>query len=185
MSDTVSPWTTLSTRLVYENPWIRVREDRVLNPAGGEGIYGLVRFRNRAVGIIPVDEAGHTWLVGQYRYALDHYSWEIPMGGQPLDQDPLEGARRELREETGLRAGRFDSLLEVDLSNSVTDERGCVYLARDLVEGPPEFEDTEAIRIRRLPLEEALAMALDGRIRDLLSVTGLMALGLRREEFGL
>ncbi|WP_207062576.1 NUDIX hydrolase [Motiliproteus sp. SC1-56] len=184
MSDQ-NPWTTLATRWVYDNPWIAVREDRVLNPGGGEGVYGVVRFKNRAVGVIPVDDAGHTWLVGQYRYALGHYSWEIPMGGHPVEEPEEDGALRELREETGLRAGRLDTLLEVDLSNSVTDERGVVYLARELTPGPTDFDETEAIELRRLPFDEALAMALDGRIRDTLSVAGLCALGLRRQTFGL
>jgi 8-oxo-dGTP pyrophosphatase MutT (NUDIX family) len=179
-----SPWTRLSRRQVYGNPWIELHEDQVVNPGGGDGIYGVVSFRNRAVGIIPVDAQGHTWLVGQYRYPLERYSWEIPMGGHPVALPPLEGAQRELEEETGLRARRFDELLQVDVSNSVTDESGVVYLARDLYAGVMQPEETERLRLRRLPFDEALAMALDGRIRDLLSVAGLTALGLRRREFG-
>ncbi len=180
-----SPWTTLASRMIYENPWLRIREDRVINPGGGEGIYGLVKFRNRAVGIIPVDEQGRTWLVGQYRYATGGYSWEIPMGGHPVAEDPQEGARRELAEETGLRAGKFTEILRVDISNSVTDEQGVVYLARQLTAGETCFDETEDLAIRCLPLDEAIAMAMDGRIRDGLSVTGLLKLAMMRAELAL
>ncbi len=177
-----NPWTTLSTRLIYENPWLRIREDRVINPNGGEGIYGLVKFRHRAIGIIPVDPQGYTWLVGQYRYALDAYSWEIPMGGHPIDQDPMDGARRELAEETGIQAEQIREILRVDLSNSVTDEEGIVYLAEQLSLGQPCFDDTEDLAIKRLPVEDAIQWALDGRIRDGLSVCGLLRLALLRQQ---
>ena len=176
MSDRSNPWQTLGTRIVYENPWIRVDEDQVIHPSGRPGIYGCIRFLNHAVGIIPLDTEDHTWLVGQYRYALDQWSWEIPMGGSPLAQDPLEGARRELKEETGLTAARWTPLLEAHLSNSVTDELGYVFLAEDLTPGEPEFGDTERIEIRRLPFREALEMVLTGRITDVLSVAGILRL---------
>lgn len=185
MPDTPSPWTTLASRLVYENPWIRVREDQVLTPTGSEGIYGVVKFRNRAVAIIPIDDKGYTWLVGQYRYPLQRYSWEVPMGGHPVADDPLQGAQRELAEETGLRAERFTELLRPDVSNSITDEVASVYVAQELTQGETDFDPTEQLAIRRLPFDEALAMAQDGRITDLLSVTALLALALRRNEFAL
>ncbi|MEH6627336.1 MAG: NUDIX hydrolase [Motiliproteus sp.] len=180
--ENINPWTTLNSRLIYENPWLQLQEDQVINPNGGEGIYGVVKFRNRAVAIIPVDDEGYTWLVGQYRYALQAYSWEIPMGGHPLDQDPVVGASRELAEETGLRAGRFQEILRVDISNSVTDEEGVVYLAENLTLGDTAFDDTEDLQIKRLPLAEAINWALDGRIRDGLSVTGLLKLALLRSQ---
>ncbi len=180
--ENANPWTTLSSRLVYENPWLQLQEDQVINPNGGEGIYGLVKFRNRAVGIIPVDDQGYTWLVGQYRYALQAYSWEIPMGGHPLDQDPTVGARRELAEETGLQAKKFQEIARVDISNSVTDEEGVIYLAEDLTPGNTNFDETEDLQIKRLPLSEAITWALDGRIRDCLSVTGLLKLALLRSQ---
>jgi 8-oxo-dGTP pyrophosphatase MutT (NUDIX family) len=176
MSDRSNPWQTLGTRMVYENPWMRVEEDQVIHPSGQPGIYGCIRFLNHAVGIIPLDADDHTWLVGQYRYALREWSWEIPMGGSPLDQAPLEGARRELKEETGLSAARWTPLLEAHLSNSVTDERGFVFLAEDLTTGEPEFGETERIEIRRLPFHEALEMVLTGRITDVLSVAGILRL---------
>jgi len=176
MTDRSNPWQKLGTRVVYENPWIRVDEDQVIHPSGRPGIYGRISFLNHAVGVIPLDEADHTWLVGQYRYALDRWSWEIPMGGSPLAQDPLEGARRELREETGLTAARWTLLLEAHLSNSVTDELGLVYVAEELTPGEPEFGDTERIEILRLPFAAALAMVLAGEITDVLSVAGILRL---------
>src|SRR5262249_61714848 len=122
-----NPWTTLESRPVYENPWIAVREDRVLRPDGTPGIYGVVHFKNRAVGVLPVDEQGRVWLVGQYRYPTDRYSWEIPEGGGHGDETIEETARRELREETGLAAGRLELIATSHMSNSVSDEVGYVF----------------------------------------------------------
>ena len=169
-----NPWQKLSSRQAYDNAWIRVDEDQIINPAGNPGIYGKIHFKSRACGIIPIDTNGDTWLVGQYRYVLDSYSWEIPMGGVPLDEDSLAGARRELKEETGQTASNWEQILNVHISNSVSDEVGVVYVATGLTEGEPEFEDTEDIAIRRLPFSEALQMVLDGEITDLLSVAGLL-----------
>src|SRR5690606_25745007 len=131
---TDSPWNTLNITSVYENPWIRLEHHEVLNPAGKEGIYGKVHFKNRAMAIIPVDEHGNTWLVGQYRYTLDEYTWEVPMGGGPMGQDLLDSAKRELKEETGLSAGKWTEIMKIHTSNSVTDELGIVYLAEDLTQ---------------------------------------------------
>ena len=170
------PWTQTSTRRVYENPWIDVRQDEVITPAGTKGIYGVVHFKNMAVGIIPVDEHGNTFLVGQYRYTLTGYSWEIPMGGCPVGTSLVETARRELREETGLVAGDYEQILRVHLSNSVSDEEGFVFVARDLSRGSMALEDTEDIQVKELALDEAIGMAQDGRITDALSVAGLLRL---------
>lgn len=167
-------WKTLSEKLVYDNPWIRVSHREVLNPAGNPGIYGLVHFKNRAVGVLPLDEQGNTWLVGQYRYPLGEYSWEIPEGGGPLGTPPLEAAQRELREETGLLAGEWTELLRMHLSNSVTDEAGIVYLARGLQQGPSEPEETEELQIRKLPFTEAFDMVMQGKITDSLSVGAIL-----------
>lgn len=172
----ISPWQTLTSKEIYQNPWLRLREDQVINPNGGRGIYGVVEFQNRAVGIIPVDEQGYTWLVGQYRYATQHYSWEIPMGGHPINADPLQGARKELKEETGFSAAQFTELLQVHISNSVTNEEGIVYLATGLTPGNTDFDETEQITLKRLPLSEAIGWAKDGTIKDCLSVTGLLRL---------
>lgn len=190
MSDTkattsANPWTTLASRWVYENPWIRVREDQVLTPTGTTGIYGLVKFRNQAVAIVPIDEQGFTWLIGQHRYPLDQYSWEVPMGGHPVGRPALEGAHKELREETGLSAATMTELMQVHLSNSVTDEVGVAFVAQQLSQGATDFDPTEQLAIKRLPFDEALAMTLDGRITDLFSVAVLQRLALQRNNFGL
>lgn len=168
------PWTRLDSQLVYENPWIRVSHEQVLTPAGSPGIYGVVGFKGSAVGIVPVDAEGFTWLVGQYRYTLDRYCWEIPMGGAPAGEDWLDTARRELEEETGLRAAHWRELMRVDISKSVTDERGVIYMATGLSPGKMAPEPTEDITARRLPFAEALAMALSGEITDVMSIAGLM-----------
>ena len=167
-----NPWRTLGSRCVYENPWISVREDSVVRPDGEPGIYGVVHYKNKAVGVLPVEE-DHVYLVGQYRYPLEFYSWEIPEGGCPEDEEPLLAAQRELREETGLEAGSWRRLGEAYLSNSVADEFAVWFLATDLVPGEQQPEGTEVIGVRRVPLREALAMATDGRITDALSVLAL------------
>ena len=168
-----NPWRVLGSRVVYENPWISVREDEVIRPDGHPGIYGVVHYKNSAVGVLPVED-GHVYLVGQYRYPLDQYSWEIPEGGCPEDEEPLEAARRELREETGFEARNWEKLGEADLSNSVADERAVWFLATGLVPGEQRPDGTEVIGVRRVPLDEALRMALDGRMRDALSQLALL-----------
>lgn len=178
-----NPWQCLSSKEVYDNPWINVVEDQVVNPAGGKGIYGKVHFKNRAIAIIPVDQEGYTYLVGQYRYMLNEYCWELPMGGGPEDEEPLDCAKRELQEETGLSAQCWQQLLHLHISNSVTDEEGYVFLAEQLEQGEQALEDTEDISVKRLPLSEALAMCLDGRITDALTATSLFRLALMRPQW--
>ena len=167
-------WRRLASKTIYENDWMEVREDHVINPGGGENHYGHVHFKNRAVAIVALDESGNTWLVGQQRYTLDAYSWELPMGGAPLDEDPLTAAQRELKEETGLTAHDWQEIMRLHPSNSITDEIGFVYVATGLTEGEPDFEETEDLEIRRLPLDEAVKMALDGDITDAISVAALL-----------
>jgi len=179
MPETKNPWKTLNVTEVYDNPWIHVDEHDVINPSGNPGIYGKVHFKNLACGIIPLDD-GETWIVGQYRYTLDRYSWEIPMGGVPVGTDPLAGAQRELKEETGLTAERWQPILNVHLSNSITDEAGIVYVAEDLTHGEPEFDDTEQIEIKRLPFDDVVRMVNDGEITDALSVAGILKLAAMR-----
>jgi 8-oxo-dGTP pyrophosphatase MutT (NUDIX family) len=170
-----NPWTTLTTREVYTNKWIHVTEHDVLNPAGGKGIYGKVHFKNKAIGIIPVDNDGNTWLVGQYRYTLNAYSWEIPEGGGAMDTEPLDAAKRELKEETGLTANKWTLLMRIHTSNSVTDEEGFVFLAEDLTQGEDDREETEAdLVVKKLSLQEAVSMVMDGKITDSISVAGLL-----------
>lgn len=175
---TCNPWQTNATRDVYANPWIRVEHHDVLTPGGSEGVYGVVRFQNHAVGVVPIDSDGCTWLVGQYRYPHSRYSWEIPEGGVPLGQDPAAGAIRELQEETGLTAGRIMTIGLVDLSNSVSDESGTLFVAWDLSPGQAAPDDTEQLQLRRLSLRAALDMALSGAITDSLSLIALLRLPL-------
>ncbi len=169
-----NPWQTLSSEPRYANPWIAVREDQVLNPRGGRGIYGVVSMKNKALGIVPVDAEGNTWLVGQYRYPLNEYSWEIPMGGGPVELDVLESARRELREETGLLAARWTRIARLHTSNSVTDEEGFVFLAQELTQTAWEPEETEDLRLWKLPLTQAVDMVMRDEITDAISVVGLL-----------
>lgn len=169
------PWTITSERLAYENPWMRVREFDVLRPDGAPGLYGVMEPRQIAIGVLPVFDNGDTMLVGQYRFALDAYSWELPEGGGAPDTDPLISAQRELKEETGLSAAEWRLLIEADLSNSLTAERAVCFLATGLEVGDPAREGAEADMVsRRLPLRETLAMAMSGEIRD--SLTQLMLL---------
>ena len=174
-NDEKSPWITLSGEEKYDNRWIRVTEYQVINPAGGRGIYGKVHFKNKAIGIVPVDHEGNTWLVGQHRYTLDQFQWEIPEGGAPLEEQPLEAAQRELREETGLTAKRWQLLTRIHPSNSVTDEEGFIFLAEDLSPGENQLEETEFdLKVRKLPLTEAVAMVKRGEITDSMSMVGLL-----------
>ncbi len=169
-----NPWKVLSSKEVYDNKWIRVTEYDVINPSGGKGIYGKVHFKNRAIGVVVLDEDLNTYLVGQYRFALGQYTWEIPEGGGQLDEDPLEAAKRELQEEAGITADKWEKVLDFHLSNSVSDEYGHVYLARELHFGKAEPEETEELAVRKLPFEEAYQMVLRGEITDSLSVAGIL-----------
>ena len=170
----INPWRVVSQRVVYDNPWIEVTHHDVIRPDGEPGIYGIVHYRNRAVGVLPIDEHGQTWLVGQYRFALGRYSWELPEGGCPEGESTLDAAKRELLEETGLEAGVWQLLGRADLSNSISDEVATIYLATELVERQSQPEGTEVLAIRRLPFDEALAMVLDGRITDAISVMAIL-----------
>jgi 8-oxo-dGTP pyrophosphatase MutT (NUDIX family) len=176
-----NPYRVLASRVAYDNPWIRVTHHTIQTPRGSNGIYGVVHFKNRAVGVVPY-EAGSIWLVGQYRFPLSFYSWEIPEGGAPEGEDPEACALRELAEETGLRARRIRPLFDMHLSNSISDERAHLYLATELEPGPSAPEDTEELTVRRVPLDEAYGMVLRGEITDSLSVAAIFRLMLMRHE---
>ena len=173
-----NPWLTISSKRIYDNPWIFVREDRVVRPDGQSGIYGVVHYKNIAVGVLAIED-DHIYLVGQYRYPLKRYSWEIPEGGCPEGEEPLLAAQRELREETGLEAARWQMLGEAHLSNSVADEYAVWFVATGLVPGEVRPEGTEKLSGRRVLLSEALTMALDGEITDALSRLALMSYALK------
>ncbi len=175
-----SPWRRHSRRIAYENAWIRVFHDEVTRPDGEPGVYGVVHFHGRAVGVVALDPAGRILLVGQYRYTLDRYSWELPEGGVPEPEDLLEGARRELAEETGYSARRWRELVRLHLSNSVTDESGALYVAEDLEQGEARPEGTEQLSLRWVGLEEALALIDDGTITDAMTQIGILRHALER-----
>ena len=171
-------WKKISGKTVFDNPWITVEDQKVITPGGNEGIYGKVSFKNIAVGVVPLDEEGNTWLVGQHRYTLDEYSWEIPEGGCPKDEEILDAAKRELKEETGLVAEEWELLMRLHTSNSVTDEVAYIFTARNLRQEEPEPEETEVLQIKKLPLSEALEMVKKGEITDSMSVAGILRLAL-------
>jgi 8-oxo-dGTP pyrophosphatase MutT (NUDIX family) len=178
----VGPWLRHTRTSAYANPWIEVFHDEVARPDGSPGIYGVVHFRNVAVGVVAVDGAGRILLVGQHRYALDAYSWEIPEGGAALGEPTIDGARRELAEETGYEAAEWRELVSFSLSNSVTDERGVVFLATGLRAGMATPDSTEELEIRWATLEEILADIDAGEIHDILTIVGVTryALEVRR-----
>jgi 8-oxo-dGTP pyrophosphatase MutT (NUDIX family) len=182
MSISDNPWQITGEQKIYDNPWISLTEYAVINPSGGNGIYGKVHFKNRAIGIVPLDENGFIWLVGQYRFVLNAFSWEIPEGGGILETDPLDAAKRELKEETGLVADTWEKILEIHLSNSVSDEFGIIYLATGLRQEEAEPEDTEKLHIQKVSLEEAYRMVLNHQITDSLSVAGIQHMWIRQLE---
>jgi len=169
-----NPWKTLESDLKYDNNWISVTEHQVINPSGGEGIYGEVHFKNLAIGILPLDEDYNTWLVGQYRFPLKAYSWEIPEGGGPLGEDPLESARRELLEETGMSASNWKEIQRMHLSNSVSDELSIIYVATGLIQGIAMPEETEELLVKKVPFDEAFEMVMKNEITDSMSVAAIL-----------
>lgn len=168
-----NPWRTTGTREIYANPWIRVREDAVVRADGSDGVYGVVELRSLALGVVVRFDDGSTVLVGQHRYTMDAWSWEIPEGGGALLGSPRDEAARELEEETGLRAATWTELGAVEPSNSITDQRGLLWLAEDLTQLQPAPDPTEALALWRLPLSAAITMALEGELTDALTVVGL------------
>jgi 8-oxo-dGTP pyrophosphatase MutT (NUDIX family) len=173
MESQQNPWKVLGSAVKYDNNWIKVTEYDVINPSGGKGIYGKVHFKNIALGIVAMDEDMNIYLVGQYRFTIDEYSWEIPEGGGLLDLDPLDSAKRELLEETGLKAKDWSLLMNMHLSNCVSDEYSYTYLARGLEQHTAMPEETEQLVTKKVSLEEALQMIERGEITDSMSVAAL------------
>lgn len=177
------PWTCLTRDLVYENPWIQVHHETVITPGGTSGIYGVVHFKGRAVGVVAIDDEHHTYLVGQTRYTLNGYSWEIPEGGAHEGETVEACAARELEEEVGLRAGCLTSLGTLHLSNSVTDEAAYYFLATQLTVGLQKLDVTEDIKVRRVPFMSAVQMAMSGEITDAISVAAIFRVALEHPEY--
>ena len=169
-----NPWTIIDSTSVYDNPWVQVTEFNVRNPNNGIGIYGKVHYKNIAIGILVLDENYNTWIVGQYRFPIDKYSWEIPEGGGDLMINPLESAKRELKEETGIIANNWTTLLEMDLSNSVSDEGSISFIARDLTFGESEPEETEQLQIKKIAFDDVYKMVMNGEIRDSITVATIL-----------
>jgi 8-oxo-dGTP pyrophosphatase MutT (NUDIX family) len=174
MDEKHNPWKVVEQKEIYDNRWINVTEFNVVNPSGGNGIYGKVHFKNRAIGILPLDEELNTYLVGQYRFVLNQYSWEIPEGGGPIGMDVLKSAERELKEETGLVATEWTQLINLHLSNSVSDEYGTVFLARGLKQEEATPEETEQLVVKKVPFAEAYKMVEDGIITDSIAVAAIL-----------
>ncbi|HYP02824.1 MAG TPA: NUDIX hydrolase [Pyrinomonadaceae bacterium] len=179
--ETKNPWTVISTKKIYDNKWISLREDAVVQPDGEQGIYGVVHFKNIAIGVLAVEDES-VYLVGQYRYPLERYSWEIPEGGCAEDEEPLTAAQRELEEETGLRARNWRKLGEAYLSNSVSDELAVWFVATGLEQGEHRPEGTEQLEVRRVPFADAFRMVLNGEISDAISQLAIMQYRLSEEN---
>lgn len=174
MSENHNPWKIIDKQEIYTNNWIALTHYNVLNPSGGEGVYGKVHFKNNAIGIFPLDENLDTYLVGQYRFPIESYSWEMPEGGGPLHEDPLESAKRELLEETGLKATEWSNILEMHLSNSVSDEKSIIYLCRNLSQHQAMPEETEELVVKKIPFDEVYKMVKDGKITDSITVAAVL-----------
>lgn len=174
MNEEKNPWQILDSEVKYENNWIRVVHQKVINPSGGEGIYGTVNFKNIAVGVVPIDQDGNIWLVGQYRFPLNEYSWEIPEGGCPIGEEVLDTAKRELKEETGLIAQEWKLISKLHTSNSVCNEVAYIYLAESITQSESQPEETEQLQVKKVSLKEALMMVMEDKITDSMSVAGIL-----------
>ncbi len=179
---TNNPWKTLHTEVKYDNPWITVTKSDVITPGGSPGEYGIVHFKNLAIGVVPIDNEGNTWLIGQYRLPLERYTWEIVEGGGPLGVDPLESAKRELREEAGLEAAEWTLIQEMNLSNSATDERALLYVATQLTEHEPEPDENEELAMVKVPFEEVYQRVKSGELKDSLTVAAVLKIKLMQLE---
>lgn len=179
-----NPWKSLSQTQLYNNNWISLTEHQVINPNGGNGIYGVVHFKNLAIGVVALEEDGQIWLVGQYRFPINQYSWEIPEGGGKLDEDPLKSAKRELLEETGFTAKKWKEIQRMHLSNSVSDEYCILYLATELIPGIAEPEETEKLEVKKVKFSEAYEMVSRGEITDSMSVAAILKIKIMLDSVG-
>lgn len=177
-----NPWKILGTEEKLDTPWVRVKLHRVINPSGSEGIYGVTEFKNLAIGILPIDEEGNTYIIGQYRFPIQAYSWEIPEGGGAVDVDPLDSAKRELKEETGIVAGNWQLIQTLQLSNSATNEIAYIYLARDLEYGESHPEEDEQLVLKKIPFEELYERVRSAEISDSLTVAAVLRYRLMQLE---
>lgn len=177
----IGGWVQTSQQIPYDNPWIQIRHEEVIRPNGSEGIYGVVHFKSHAIGVIAIDDNDHTWLVKQSRYPNNETTIEIPEGGGPLDEHPLEAAKRELKEETGFTAEDWQPLMELRTSNSVTDEKAYIFLATGLTAGEQELEETEDIELIKVSVDTAIEMVMKGDIIDAMSVAALLKLAVMRQ----
>ncbi|GAA3988348.1 NUDIX domain-containing protein [Mucilaginibacter dorajii] len=177
-----NPWKITSEKAIYDNPWINVTEYQIINPSGNPGIYGKVHFKNLAIGVLPLDDELNTYLVGQYRFTLNQYSWEIPEGGGQIGVSPLDSAKRELLEETGLKASQWTEIQQLHLSNSVSDEWGVIYVARGLTQHEAEPEDTEQLIVKKAPFAQVYQMVCDGQITDSMTVAAVLKVKLLLAE---
>lgn len=180
--DEDNPWQTLGERTVYDNPWMHVREDTVIDPAGNDTIYGVVSAKRLAIGILPLDEDNNTWLIGQWRYPLKRYSWEIVEGGGDPNLDPKESGARELKEEAGIVAKTWIPITTIHTSNCIADETAYLYAAKDLEIGEPEPDDNEKLQLAKVPFMEAYQMVMDGRITDSMSVVTILRAKIMMDE---
>ncbi|MDX2002155.1 MAG: NUDIX hydrolase [Chitinophagales bacterium] len=174
LKDEESPWTKLGVRTIYDNPWIHVEEHEVLDPKGNPSIYGVVHTKNLAIGILPLDEDYNTYLVGQFRFPLDRYSWEIVEGGGKPGISPIESGKRELKEETGLEAKEWIEIMTIHTSNCIADETAILFVAKGLTQGAAEPDDNEKLQVAKLPFSEVYQMVLEGRITDSMSVCTIL-----------
>lgn len=174
MTNQPSPWKTLNIKSIYNNPWIEVEEHDVINPSGNLSIYGIVKFKNYAIGMLPIDGEGNIWLIGQHRYPFNEYTWEIPEGGGKIIEDPVMNAKRELLEEAGIIADKWELIQEIQVSNSVTNERGFIYLATSLRFTHNAPDEDEELTIKKVHFSVAYAMMENGEIKDSLTVIALL-----------
>jgi ADP-ribose pyrophosphatase len=172
--DNENPWKITSSEEIYDTPWIKVVKHEVIHPSGNPGVYSVTHFKNLAIGVLPLDKDYNTWLVGQYRFPLNAYSWEIPEGGGKIGINPIESAKRELLEETGIVAKKYTEIQRMHLSNSATDEFAILYIAQDLEFKTAQPEESEKLEVVKIPFETLYQKVCNGEITDSLTVAATL-----------